>query len=87
MVNRYEMTESDRAATDDPYRVLPHRDVLDCSMYRADGAVIREDYEHVPCGMPLTRRDIVEANWCPHCVGYINKAAKKRGEADRRSRY
>lgn len=73
-------------ASDDPYRVLPHRDVLDCSLYDTrTGAVIREDYEHAPCGTSLTRRDITEANWCPHCVGYINKAAKRRGEADRRS--
>jgi hypothetical protein len=54
---------------DDPYRVLPHRDVS-------------RDYEHIPCGTMLTRRDIVEENWCPHCVGYINKAAKRRANAE-----
>ena len=69
-------------AKDDPYRVLPHRDVLDCSLYRADGVVIREDYEHAPCGMPLKRADIVDANWCPHCAATINKAAAKRGRAE-----
>jgi hypothetical protein len=74
-----------RSANDDPYRVLPHRDVLDCSLYGADGAVIRENYEHVPCGMPLTRREIVDDNWCPHCsMGRqtINKAAKRRANAE-----
>lgn len=71
----------------DVYRVLPHRDVLDCTMYStATGEPIgKYDYEHVPCGMSLTRLDVAEANWCPHCVTWINKAAKRRGEQDRRA--
>lgn len=69
----------------DPYRVLPHRDVLDCTMYSAaTGEPIGDyDYEHVPCGMPLKRDDIVMANWCHHCAKVINKAAKARGKAAR----
>jgi hypothetical protein len=74
----------------DPYRVLPHRDVLDCTMYSAaTGEPIGGyDYEHRPCMMPLTRADVVEANWCPHCAKTINKAAQARapvpsGGADR----
>ena len=63
--------------TPDTYRVLPHRDVLDCT---ATGLPVGGyDYEHVPCGRPLTRADVVEANWCPHCAAIINKAARKRG--------
>ena len=73
----------DRTKPWDTYRVLPHRDVLDCSLYSAaTGEAIRESYEHVPCGMDLKRRDI-EDNRCPHCdAGHrtINKAAKKRAE-------
>lgn len=71
---------------EDTYRVLPHRDVLDCTMYStATGRPVgKAVYEHVPCGQELSRRDVVEANWCPHCVAYINKAAKRRGEAHRR---
>jgi hypothetical protein len=69
---------------EDTYRVLPHRDVLDCTMYStATGQPIGDyDYEHVPCGMPLTRRDVVEANWCHHCAKTINKAAQRRGQAE-----
>ena len=65
----------------DEFRVLPHRDVLDCTMYSlASGLPIGDYvYEHVPCGMNLKRVDVVEANWCPHCVVYINKAALRRG--------
>ena len=59
-------------------RVLPHRNVLDCTLY----SVATGDYEHVPCGMPLTRRDVVEANWCAHCAATINKAAQRRGQAE-----
>jgi hypothetical protein len=70
--------------TDDPYRVLPHRDVLDCTMYSAaTGEPIGPyDYEHVPCGGALKRGDVVDANWCPHCVATINKAAKNRANAE-----
>lgn len=56
------------------YDVLPHRDVTGTDVL---------SLEHVPCGSPLKPTDI-EANWCPFCVGYINKAAKRRGERDRR---
>lgn len=71
----------------DTYRVLPHRAVLDCTMYAtATGLPVgKYEYEHVPCGMTLSRRDVVESNWCPYCVEYINQAAKRRGEQDRRS--
>jgi hypothetical protein len=65
---------------EDPYRVLPHRDVL----------VIRDngwnpatwEYEHKPCGMPLTESDVKDANWCGHCACTINKAAQRRGRAE-----
>jgi hypothetical protein len=63
----------------DTYKVLPHRDLIDCSGHRLG----RYDYEHVPCGMPLTRAQVAEANWCPHCAATINKAAKRRGERHR----
>jgi hypothetical protein len=68
---------------EDTYRVLPHRDVLDCTMYSAATGrpIDHYGYEHVPCGMSLTRRDVVEANWCPHCATVINKAARRRGRA------
>jgi hypothetical protein len=61
----------------DEYRVLPHRNVLDCGMYGADGRALSLDFEHVPCGMPLTQSHI-EDNWCPHCADTLNRAAKKR---------
>lgn len=72
--------------TDDPCRVLPHRDVLDCTLYLAKTGrpVAVYEYEHVPCGMRLSRADVVEANWCGHCAAVINKAAQRRGERDRR---
>jgi hypothetical protein len=68
----------------DAYRVLPHRDVLDLTMYSAatGRAIGNFKYEHVPCGMPLSRGDVVDANWCPHCPGTINKAAKRRANAE-----
>lgn len=71
----------------DVYRVLPHRDVLDCTLYAtATGLPIgRLDFEHVPCGMSLRQEDI-EDNWCPHCPEgrqTINKAALARAIADR----
>jgi hypothetical protein len=64
------------------WRVLPHRSVLDCSLYAASGVLLRPDYEHVDCGMPLSVNDI-EANWCPHCVKTLNRAADKRARAAR----
>jgi hypothetical protein len=33
--------------------------------------------------MSLTRGDVVDANWCPHCAATINKAAAARGKAAR----
>lgn len=68
---------------EDTYRVLPHRDVLDCTMYStATGEPIGKiSYEHVPCGQDLTEVDVKEANWCPHCAAVINKAARRRGQA------
>ncbi len=68
---------------EDTYRVLPRRDILDRTMYStATGEPIGlYDYEHVPCGMALTRRDVVEANWCPYCPEIISKAAFRRGQA------
>jgi hypothetical protein len=67
---------------EDTYRVLPHRNVLDCTMYssRTGDPIGRYDLEHVPCGMSLKPVDI-ESNWCPHCAEVINKAARKRGQA------
>jgi hypothetical protein len=47
---------------DDTYRVLPHRDVI----VRQVG-YNNTKYEHKPCGMPLTERQVKEENWCPHC--------------------
>lgn len=69
---------------EDRYRVLPHRDVLDCTMYSyATGEPIGDiQYEHVPCGMTLSEADVKDANWCPHCVVHINKAAMRRGMAE-----
>jgi len=61
-------------AMEDTYRVLPHRDVI----------VDTEGYAHRPCGLPLTERDVKEANWCPHCGATINKAAKRRAEVARK---
>jgi len=67
----------------DPYRVLPHRDVLDCTMYScATGAPLgAQSFEHVPCGMDLKPAHI-EDNWCPYCAATINKAAKRRANAE-----
>ena len=59
----------------DRYRVLPHRDIA----VREAFAGARSKYEHRPCGMPLSERDVKDANWCPHCPGTINKAAAQRG--------
>ena len=53
----------------DTYRVLPHRDIY--VRYAAAGDTSK--YEHK------------EANWCPHCAATINKAARRRGDQDRRS--
>jgi len=62
----------------DPYRVLPHRDVR-WMLLSAE----RNVYEHKPCGLRLTEADVKDANWCPHCAATINKAARKRAFADR----
>jgi hypothetical protein len=69
---------------EDTYRVLPHRNVLDYTMYSsATGEPIGGyRFEHVPCGMDLTEGDVKDANWCPHCPGTINKAARRRGFAE-----
>lgn len=68
---------------DDPYGVLPHRQVLDCSIYStATGERLIHDFEHTKCGMPLTMRNIQE-NWCPHCAVVLNKAAAARATAHR----
>lgn len=68
---------------DDVYRVLPHRDILDSSMYSViTGERLHDHFEHVPCGAILRWSDIVDANWCPHCVATINKAAKRRANAE-----
>ena len=61
---------------EDTYRVLPHRDVVACTPESIPvGWKGDFKYEHVPCGMPLTEADVIEANWCPHCPATINKAA------------
>lgn len=73
------------ADIEDTHRVLPHRDVLDCTLYAtATGKPIgRYDYEHVPCGMSLKREAVLD-NWCGHCAATINKAARRRAEQHRR---
>ncbi len=63
----------------------PHRDVR--TIPAADIAEMRRitanaEYEHIPCGMPLTEGDVIDANWCPHCAVTINKAAQRRGQAE-----
>lgn len=70
----------------DTYRVLPHRHVLDCTMYSTATAEPcgPYKYEHVGCGMLLSRDNIVD-NWCPYCVATLNKAARKRAIAARES--
>jgi hypothetical protein len=70
---------------DDPYRVLPHRNIVVASSRRlyADGERACIEYWHRPCAMRLSEADVKEANWCHHCAAVINKAAKRRGEADR----
>jgi hypothetical protein len=67
-------------SVDDPYGVLPHRDILGNfhEDFTEPGTVLT--YEHRPCGMTLTARDVKEANWCPHCATIINKAARRRGQ-------
>jgi hypothetical protein len=64
---------------EDRYRVLPHRDVLAVFRWPGDLPVA---YEHKPCGMTLSERDVKDANWCPHCAKTINKAAQRRGFAE-----
>ncbi len=64
-------------AIKDIYRVLPHRDVDESQAF----AGAPTEYMHRPCGMPLSRADVVEANWCHHCAATINKAARARGRA------
>jgi hypothetical protein len=60
----------------DEFRVLPHRDIKTGIPH----AGVRF-YEHRPCGVDLTARDVKEANWCPNCAAVINKAARRRGQA------
>lgn len=60
----------------DKFRVLPHRDIKSGQHHAGV-----QFYEHTPCGMNLTARDVKEANWCPHCAAIINKAAHRRGQA------
>ena len=73
---------------EDTYRVLPHRHILDCTMYStATGQPVGDfKYEHTPCGMDLTRRHVVEENWCPYCACTINKAAQRRAQATWKAR-
>lgn len=52
------------------------KNVLDLSLYAANGMVIEYNFEHVPCGQELTKRD-VDDNWCPHCAAALTK--QKRG--------
>lgn len=59
----------------DEFQVLPCRDIKAGQPH----AGIRF-YEHRPCGMYLTDRDVKEANWCPYCATIINKAARRRGQ-------
>ena len=61
----------------DEWRVLPHRSIIDYSLYNADGTVHRDEFEHAACGMSLTQAAI-EENWCPHCCLTLNKAADRR---------
>ncbi len=58
----------------DVYGVIPHH-----SLVKRD-----QQYEHGPCGMLLSDNDIQD-NWCPYCVSILNRAAQKRGVADRRA--
>lgn len=64
----------------DTFRVLPHRDIR--ALLGPPRAIGRAQlYEHGPCSMTLSQRDVKEANWCPYCTAIINKAARRRGQA------
>lgn len=70
------------ANVSDTYRVLPHRDI---TCVRPGSLAFEARYEHLPCGMELGERDVIEANWCHHCAVVINKAAERRGIRHRRT--